>query len=346
MKGFRVLLLVFGFCLLSGAGFAADLKVGGFGQWWYYYTDAGAHGESKFIMQRMRFKVSSQLTDKAGFFTQFDFKASPADIHLLDAWLDVKLAPWLTVRAGQFAIPFGFETPISPWALDVMSYSYVVGAGEPTGVGFFPGIRDIGLQFRGKREPIDYAVAVINGKGLTGGEDNKFKDVAGRLGFSKKGIGVGGSGYYGFVNATGLDSLNNVITYPDSEWAKTRFGADLEVDIAHFLLKTEVIMGSQGVGDTTTLKQMGYYATLGYTFVLCQTTASEPGYRAFQPVVRYDAWDPNSDVDDNGMSRISAGANFWFDKDAKVSAFYEIRSEQGDTDIKDNRLRLQLGLAW
>lgn len=351
MRRLVACIVLFGFSLAAYVAFAADVKFGGFGQCWYYYSDAPDPGVSKLMLARMRFKPSLQMTEKVGFFTQFDFRAAPAEIHLLDALLDVKLAPWLKVRAGQFTIPFGIETPVSPFALDLISYSYVVGSGE--GTGFFPGLREVGFQLRGAYDPVNYAVAVMNGKGLVVGnslnpEDNKFRDVAGRVGFSKTGISAGASGYYGFVNATvGYDSLTGTpITDPDSLWKLIRFGADVAVDIANVLLKGEFIMGSQDVTDTSSVNQMGYYATLGYTFPLTDYGPKEEGYMAFQPLVRYDAWDANTDIDDNGISRISAGANFWFDKNAKVSAFYEVRSEEGDTDIKDDRFRLQLALAW
>ncbi len=345
MKRFISCLVLAGFCLAASIAFASDLKISGFGQWWYYYTDAGTHGTSEFMMKRMRFKPSYQMTDKVGFFTQFDFKAGPS-VHLLDALLDVKLAPWMKLRAGQFCIPFGIETPSSPFALDVISYSYVVGAGE--GTGLFPGLREVGFQMRGKYPPVNYALAVMNGKGLTGGEDNKFKDIMGRVGFSKPGISVGGSGYYGFHNAVvGFDSVNMVdITDPDSLWNVLRYGADLKVDIANVLVKGEFIMGSHGVADDSTMGQMGYYVLLGYTIPIGEYGPKEPGYMALQPMVRFDAWDGDTDADDDGLSRITAGANFWFDKNTKVSAFYEVRTEGGDLDVKDDKFRLQLGLAW
>ena len=347
MKRFISCLVLAGFCLAASIAFASDLKISGFGQWWYYYTDAGTHGTSEFTMKRMRFKPSYQMTDKVGFFTQFDFKVGNPSVHLLDALLDVKLAPWLKLRAGQFTIPFGIETPVSPFNLDCISYSYLVGSGEPTEIGFFPGLRDVGLQVRGIYDPVNYAVAVMNGKGLTGGEDNKFKNIAGRFGFGKKGVGAGISGFFGFDNAlVGLDTLGNAIYDPDSLWNTVRFGGDLKVDIANVLLKGEFAMGSHGVADDSTMGQMGYYVLLGYTIPIGEYGPKDPGYMALQPIVRFDAWDGDTDTDDDGLSRITAGANFWFDKNAKVSAFYEVRTEEWDDGPKDDRFRLQLGLAW
>ena len=349
MKRFISCLVLAGFCFIAYSALASDIKITGFGQWWYYYTDAGPYGTSQFMMKRMRFKAASQMTDKVGFFTQFDFKAGPS-VHLLDALLDVKLAPWLKLRAGQFCIPFGIETPSSPFALDVISYSYVVGAGEAVtfqvdtmvytvSPGFFRGLREVGFQLRGKYDPVNYAVAVMNGKGLTGGEDNKFKDIMGRVGFSKAGVGAGGSVYYGYVD-------NPAEANPDdSLWSKLIFGGDLKVDISNVLLKGEFIMGSMTMGEVD-MGSMGYYVILGYTIPVGELGPKEEGYMAFQPVVRYDAWDGDTDTDEDGISRITAGANFWFDRNAKVSAFYEVRSEEWDDGPKDDRFRLQLALAW
>jgi hypothetical protein len=339
MKRIISLAVLAGFCFVAASVLAADIKITGFGQWWYYYSDAPDPGVSQFRMARMRFKAASQMTEKIGFFTQFDFRASPS-VHLLDALLDVKVAPWMTVRAGSFTMPFGIETPISPYALEALSYSYVVGAGE--GTGFFGGLRDVGFQVRGKYEPVNYAIAFMNGTGLANSEDDKWKNVTGRLGFGMQGINVGGSGFYGFTHpADSLGGLNL-----DSLWTMLRYGADLKVDIANVLLKGEFIMGSHDIADDSTMSQMGYYATLGYTFPLTEMGSGEEGYMAFQPVVRYDAWDCDTDMDDDAINRISAGANFWFDRNAKVSAFYEIRSEEMEDGPKDDRFRLQLAYAW
>ncbi len=342
MKRVISLVVLAGFALVAYSAFAADIKITGFGQWWYYYSDAPEPGVSQFMMQRMRFKAASQMTDKIGFFTQFDFRAAPS-VHLLDALLDLKVAPWMTVRAGSFTIPFGIETPISPYNLEAISYSYVVGSGEP-GTGFFPGLRDVGFQVRGAHQPVNYVVAFMNGTGLANSDDEKWKNACGRLGFGMPGIGVGGSFLYAFIHPT--DSMGNMIE--DSLWNRMRYGADLTVDIANVLVKGEFIMGSEDVTDTSTISQMGFYATLGYTFPLTDVMPNEPGYMAVQPVVRYDMWDPDGDTDDDGVNRISAGANFWFDANAKVSAFYEVRSEEADLDpaYKDDRFRLQLAYAW
>jgi hypothetical protein len=337
MKRIISLAVLAGLALAAYGAFAADIKITGFGQWWYYYSDAPGDGVSQFVMQRMRFKAASQMTDKIGFFTQFDFRAS-ADVHLLDALLDVKVAPWMTVRAGSFTIPFGIEVPASPYNLEAISYSYVVGAGE--GTGFFPGLRDVGFQVRGAYTPVNYAVAFMNGTGLANSDDDKWKNACGRLGFSKSGIAAGGSFYYGFIHPP--DST----APPDSLWKMMRYGGDVSVDIANVLLKFELIMGSKDIADDSTMGQMGYYATLGYTFPLTDVMANEPGYMAVQPVVRYDAWDSDTDMDDNAVNRITAGANFWFDSNAKVSAFYEVRSEEWDNGPKDDRFRLQLAYAW
>jgi hypothetical protein len=334
MKRFISLVVLAGFCVVAGAAFASDIKITGFGQWWYYYSDAPDPGVSQFRLARMRFKAASQMTEKVGFWTQFDFRASPS-VHLLDAVLDVNVAPWMKVRAGSFLIPFGIETPISPYALEAISYSYVVGSGE--GTGFFGGLRDVGFQVKGMYPPVNYVVAFMNGTGLANTDDDKWKNVTGRLGFGMQGVNIGGSMYYGFLHPDGM---------VDSLWSMMRYGADLKVNMANVLLKGEFIMGSHDVADDSTMSQMGYYATLGYTFPLTEMGPKEEGYMAFQPVVRYDAWDPDGDMEDDGINRISAGANFWFDRNAKVSAFYEVRSEEMDDGPKDDRFRLQLALAW
>jgi hypothetical protein len=340
MKRIISLAVFVGFLFMAGSVLAADINMSGFGQWWYYYSDAPDPGVSEFRMARLRFKAASQMTEKISFFTQFDFRHPNPSFYLLDAFLDLKMTPWMTMRAGSFSIPFGIGTSTSPFALEAISYDYVTGIGE--GTGFFSGCKDVGLQMRGKYDPVNYVVAFMNGTGLGNSDDDKWKNITGRLGFGMEGVNVGASGFYGFTHPSDSSGMMNL----DSLWTMLRYGADLKVDIANVLLKGEFVMGSHDVADDSTMSQMGYYASLGYTFPLTELGPKEEGYMAFQPVFRYDAWDRDSDMDDDAINRISAGANFWFDKNAKVSAFYELRNEEIEDGPKDDIFRLQLAYAW
>jgi hypothetical protein len=132
------------------------MKVGGFAQVGYQYDEGGA-GSSKFAAKRARLRAIGTLTDRLGFFAQMDFWGGPAIYHpgeamssptsptLLDLRLDYQVGPFLKLSAGQFALPFGLEIQTSPFNLEAVNYSYVVGAGWNY-TGYFPYLRDVGIM--------------------------------------------------------------------------------------------------------------------------------------------------------------------------------------------------------
>jgi len=67
-------------------------------------------------------------------------------------------------------------------------------------------------------------------------------------------------------------------------------------------------------------------------------------------VTRYDIYNPNTDIDDNGYNTIMAGLNYYLIKDAKnkpklfVQANYQIKQFQDDD--KDNENELMVQLRW
>jgi hypothetical protein len=291
-----------------------DIKFGGFGQFQYYYEQG--NNISKFVPKRVRFKATGTLTDRVGFFVQHDFwgaGGTPPAPRLLDARFDYTICPCAKLSAGQFALPFGIETPISPYSLDAITYSYMVGAGwpqTPGPTGFFPYIRDLGVMLWGTYPKNNlkaiYNLAVFNGGGYDKSEENQYKDVIGRLAGSYKWATLGWSYYYGKT-----DSGTTTRPYKD----KVRFGGDLKLDRGPFLFQTEFI---QGWDDTITRR--GYYAL-----------AEVKLWKVLQPVIKYDVWDPNTNTGNNQINKIAGGLNWYFSPNSKLQAIYEIKGEESDS---------------
>ncbi len=327
----RVVLLCGAMLFLAEAAAASDvdIKFGGFGQFQYYYEQGS--NISKFVPKRVRFKATGTLTEKVGFFIQHDFwgaGGTPPAPRLLDARFDYTLCPCAKLSAGQFALPFGIEVSNSPYNLDAITYSYVVGTGwpqTPGPTGFFPYNRDLGVMFWGTYPKNDwkatYNLAVFNGGGYDKSEENQYKDVVGRLAGSYKWATLGGSYYYGKTGAIS-DSLKD----------KVRFGGDLKLDRAPFLFQTEFI---QGWDDTVTRR--GYYAL-----------AEVKLWKVLQPVIKYDVWDPNTATGNNQVNKIAGGLNWYFSPNSKLQAIYEIKGEESDlvpTRYNDDFI-LQWGMSF
>lgn len=123
---------------------------------------------------------------------QGDFTKSAA---LVDAFVKVKFNPYINVQVGQFKIPFSIENPYAPLDLEAIDNAQVINAlsgfSDVSGNGNYKFGREIGVMLYGgfinmetfgKRfQLFNYSVGVFNGAGINTKDNNKTKDIAGRL---------------------------------------------------------------------------------------------------------------------------------------------------------------------
>ncbi len=386
MKKF-VLLIVLMFA--ASISFAADIDVHGFAQMWYLYKDNGvamkdadgntyylAQSDSRFALARARLKTNVELSNIVSFFGQIDFMAYQNNVtsttnkndvytynllQMMDLFLNIKLHDYITLRFGQFTIPFGYEIMRSPYDLELVSYSLAVGTGHKyygKQLGFFPHLRDVGMYAYGDFHGFNYKVGIVNGAGMYRSEENrvdiskdrdygnKFKDLVGRIGYSHKLFSAGISGYYGLRDA-----------YDDFD-ANRRFwrgGIDLESNYNNIIFASEIIFGQDEYKtiDVANGKikfdphfSYGTYAMLGYRFTGLKLA----------PVVRYGYIEPNDSIDDDEFSSITAGINYYFSEFAKLTLSYEkilpvkamqyLNKDGKATDINLQTALLQLGVSF
>ncbi|MGB9599694.1 MAG: porin [Myxococcota bacterium] len=386
MKRLLVLMIVLS---VPTAVFAADLDVHGFAQMWYLYKDNGvalkdangvtyyaAQSDSRFALARARLKTNVELSNVVSFFGQIDFMAyqnnvtNPADkndvytynlLQLMDLFVNIKLHDYISLRAGQFTIPFGYEVMRSPYDLELVSYSLAVGTGHKyygRQLGFFPYLRDTGMYAYGEYKGLNYKVGIVNGAGMYRSEENrvdiskdrdygnKFKDIVGRVGYSHNLFSVGLSGYYGLKDA-----------YDDFD-ANRRFwrgGVDLESNYNNIIFASEVIFGQTETKKIDLENQTvefnphfsyGAYVMLGYKFTTLKLA----------PVVRYGFIEPDDSINDNEFSQITGGINYYFSEFAKLTLSYEkiipvkaaqfINKDGKAEDINLQTAILQLGVNF
>jgi len=344
------------FLSLGVMSYAADIDVHGFAQMWYLYKDNGtalkdANGvtyyvpqsDSRFLLSRARLKTNVELSNMISFFGQIDFMAfqnnvtNPNDkndvstynlLQLMDLFLNIKLHDYVSLRFGQFTIPFGYEIMRSPYDLELVSYSLAVGTGHKyygKQLGFFPYLRDVGMYAYGESKGFNYKIGIVNGAGMYRSEENrvdiskdrdygnKFKDFVGRIGYSHKLFTAGVSWYYGLRDA--YDKFDANRRY----W---RGGVDLESNYNNIIFASEFIFGQDEYKTLNTTENRvefnphfayGTYVLLGYRFESLKLA----------PVVRYGFIEPNDSVDDNEFSSIAAGINYYFSEFAKLTFTYE-----------------------
>jgi len=130
---------------------------------------------STFTLRRFRPTMVGRVT------RLFDFKMMPdlagGSATVMDAYLDVRLTPWMRIRTGKDKVPVGYE-----W---LISDAFVLFPDRSLVTTFVPD-RDVGVQAMGEvaRGRFAYAVGVFNGApdGATRDTDsNGSKDLAGRV---------------------------------------------------------------------------------------------------------------------------------------------------------------------
>jgi hypothetical protein len=257
----------------------------------------------QFRVSRVRIRATGKMLDKLGFFVQLDPGSSPA---LKDARLRVNIHKYLTLQAGRFLLPFGIQTPVNPYSLTTVDYCQVIST-------LNKGLWDIGASVYGKyplndKIALSYVGAAVNGN--TGGfaDNNKSKDYLGRVGLSlPEGISLGGSVYIGKKPKSDEK--------PDDDVTKNRFGGDLKIDYAPFLLKSEFLIGKDDETDS-----MGFYAIAAYKVLPNVQLAG-----------KFDFLDVNTDKDDDESTIISGGVNYYFAGQNILQLFYKLMDKPGDT---------------
>ncbi len=174
------------------------LKVTGFIQGMYEWHDADREHStniSSFSIRRARFSVTGDLYKgkngaKIDYRFYFDFARVPKN-PILDMWIKYQPVKEFAIQLGQFKNPVTFEASISPAKYDFIDFSYVVqnlakmGSNDVAGLNVTA--RDAGFMVLGgfiHRDGysiINYHAGVLNGNGINEKDNNKSKDIFGKL---------------------------------------------------------------------------------------------------------------------------------------------------------------------
>ncbi len=337
---------------------------------------AGLH--NRFTIRRGRLKVAYD-NDITNYVLQID--ATEKGLGLKDAYVLFK-EPWLKsfgLKAGVFDRPFGFEISYSSSSREAPERSRMYQT-------LFPGERDLGVSFEYlPYVPFEDFLGYFNfkgglfaGNGVNAEVDNK-KDFIGRLGFSlpfyEENLAIDGgvSMYVGgvklaagksifTVNNPTLAAADTKTTYSDRNY----LGIDMQVYYAlpilgNFTLRGEFINGKQPGGNAlsssspTALQTGDLYLRnfSGYYINYVQNLGDKN-----QLVVKYDVYDPNTDVEGNQIgalavaklgsgdikySTLGLGLVHYWDDNIKFVFYYDSVSNETsskltgfNSDLKDN----------
>jgi len=289
--------------------------------------------EASFMFNRARLGVTGQVPYDFSYYALAEFSPTKGGPYLLDFFITYHgLGPWAKISVGQFKQPFGLELSTPCHALYTVDRSLVVNElASP--------FRDLGVMVSGGTDTLNlfglrnknifsWSLALVNGTGLNEMDNNTSKDIVGRLAFSPAGfLTIGGSYRYGKQKNPDV-----AITKPDE---RTRFGADITLDFWNFLIQGEYISGEDkgskleggGCGSEPEVV-VGNFKSNGLWGMLLYKTPWN-----FQPLIKYQSYEPNADTDYDQLSSIIFGFNYFFNDWTRLQVNYVYNVEESsETD--------------
>jgi len=322
-----VCLCLAGVLLLSAATYAADVTVNGYVQY-LYSAKQKTDPSTNFGLQAARLRGTCKITDKISAYVLIDGARS---LSILEANVDYIHAPFLTVRFGQFLVPFGYESQNANFDVEAVERSQIVSAVWYNG-STYGYLRDQGLMVMGQHMLFNYKLACVNGSGLNTSDNNNHKDIVGRF-------GVGIPMFAGLGVSVLRGQWPNGLDCQD----RNALSFDLYLDTGKVLIEAEYISADGMIGPTDMIdpkhpayaasdtKFGGYYAILGYRVT-----------PLIEPVFKYDKFDRDKDNDDDStvMTNMYVGVNLNFEGKARLQMFYKIVGETPSVD--NNQLLVQV----
>lgn len=188
--------------------FDKHLKLSGYIQGGFSWDDDSMQGSDKatFYLRRARVSISGDIwEDKLDYRLQVDFNGTPKVCDLYVRFLPLKE---VGLQLGQFKLPFSLENELyGPTKFELIEYSYLttyLTRNDNTYDGISATGRDLGAQLIGGfihkdgYSIINYNIGVFNGSGINTKDNNKSKDVIGRIIIKPiKHLSISGSYMYG-----------------------------------------------------------------------------------------------------------------------------------------------------
>ncbi len=297
-------------------GGAEKLTVGGYLQTRYDAYDYSGT-KDQFRIKSAKISLSGKIIEHSSFKIELDATKGKNNDLLSDAWIKLTYLPKANITFGQFKIPYSEEYSISSSAIDTIERSLPINkmASE----------YDIGVMVDGHlfNKNLYYGVGLVNGTGGNKSEDNDDKDIVGRVIFTPwanyenimSGLSFG-AGYQSGKQNTGTNETD-----------RTRTALMLKYQIKNFKIYGEYL--TQELETTSTIKSDGWYVLCAYNHPLAND-------RSIQPVLKYEVYDPDTDISNNSQAIFTAGINFMLNKMTRLSTNYRWRTDEQRGKIATN----------
>jgi len=293
--------------------------------------------ESNFGFNRSRIGVMGVIPYDFSYYVLLEtspFKKDGPKAYLLDAFATYSRFSFAKVSVGSFKNPFGLELNTPCHALHTINRSKVVN--ELTAPD-----RDMGIMLLGGSDTtlFRYAVSYMNGTGLLVKDKDTYKDFIGRVIVQPTSwLSLGGSFKTG-------KSVNDDLSLDDN--TTLRYGAEMELDIANFLVQGEYIYGEDegsytvggGCGGDPEVVIGSVKRSGMYVMALYRTPWN------LEPVFKYENYNSDLDATNNLEQVTTFGFNYFFNEWTRLQLNYEYAAEQA-REVKNDRLMVQLQVRF
>ena len=228
----------------------------------------------------------------------------------MDAFITYDKYNWARISVGSYKQPFSLDVATTCHALTTIDRSIVadqlVAPQRDFGIGVFGG---------NKYTKLNYAVALMNGRGLGVKDNNTKKDIIGRATYKlTKFLTVGGSFRYGYPN-------NNDDT-------RTTVGGEMLLEFEKLRIQGEYIYDegdyNRAVGGGCGAEPVELGERRDGAYIMASYDIDEK----IQPVFKYEYFDANLDVKEIGYQEMmTIGANYFFNEKIRLQVNYQAHIE-------------------
>ena len=322
-----------------------------------YFFDQDKNGNTlnkpnSFYFKRARVGVLGSIPYDVSYYAMAELSpATTGNPYLLDAF--ITYAPFgksAKFSVGQFKSPVGLELNTPCHDLNTIRRSTVVNnlASPFRDVGFMVfGTTD---SLFGKKDLLAYNIALLNGPGINHWDDNKYKDIAGRLVISPwEWLKFGGS------FRTGKQDIKKT---EQGQKTRTRYGAELSIEYKNFKVQGEYLAGKD-VGKVLSGGGCGGKSTL----VSDSLTYNKDGFFLqamymtpwnIQPVVKYETYNPDKTAytylyveQDFVQSTFTFGINYFLNEWTRIQLNYLYNVEENaEFEFPNDALLIQFQVKF
>lgn len=180
--------------------FVSSVKFNGFVQTWSSASDA----VYDLKVAHARLRVTALVDEETTLAIMPEF--APGGFVLLDAYAQRALGEGWSVMAGQFKPAFGDDRYLTPAQLKRVNYTKMDSFAFPGNTNAW----DIGMEIKKVSEQVTFQADLVQGAGPNKSADNdKTKDLAGRVEWKDAGFALGCSYYGGTNNGAGYLTYQN-----------------------------------------------------------------------------------------------------------------------------------------